>query len=72
VFALASAGIALGLDLGAKSEFDSLQISCAPHCRRTDLTTLHNEEAGAIAAYSVAGACAITAIVLLIVDRVRR
>jgi hypothetical protein len=72
VVALASAGVALGLDLGARAEFNSLKASCAPHCRGADLTLLHGEEAGASAAYAIAGASAVTAIVLLIVDRVRR
>jgi hypothetical protein len=71
--ALASAATALGLDLGAaRAEFDSLEVRCAPHCRGADLATLHGEEAGAIAAYSIAGASALIAIVLVIVDRVRR
>jgi hypothetical protein len=69
---LASVAIAIGLDLGARGEFDSLQSSCAPHCRDSDLAKLHGEEAGAIAAYTVAGASAAAAVVLLIVDRVRR
>jgi hypothetical protein len=71
-FALASAGVALGLDLGARAEFRSLQQRCAPHCRGADLATLHGEEAGAIAGYTIAGASAAAAAVLLIVDRLRR
>jgi hypothetical protein len=69
---LALLGAGIGLDVASRAEFDSLQKQCAPHCTGAQLSTLHGEEAGAIAGYATAGSGAATAIVLLIVDRLRR
>jgi hypothetical protein len=70
--ALVLAGVAIGLNVAARSEFDSLQHRCAPHCTVGQLSRLHGEEDSSIALYAAAAASAATAIVLLIVDRVRR
>jgi hypothetical protein len=61
----------IGLDRAAVMEFDSLQKRCAPMCPDEQLATYRLERDLSYAAFGVAGAAAVTAIVLIAVDRGR-
>jgi hypothetical protein len=71
VVSLALLGTAIGLDAAAAAEYASLESSCAPVCDPEALGTLNLERGFAAANYALAGAAAVTSIVMLIVDRVR-
>jgi len=62
---------AVALDVSARGEFDRLQDSCAPGCTADQLSTFHSERGVAIAGYAIGGAAAVTALVLVTIDRVR-
>jgi hypothetical protein len=69
--ALAIAVAAVVLNVAARNQYTQLETSCAPHCTPAQLGTFHGEEYASIALYPIAGAAAVTSLVLLIVDRVR-
>jgi hypothetical protein len=69
---LVFAGVGITMNVLARSEFDSLAHRCEPNCTANDLGRLHAEETSGIVFYTAAAATAATAVILLIVDRVRR